>query len=45
MGASTITVLEAMGGPRERIRHADASRFDIMDIYPLNTIAVEVVAS
>ncbi|MCD6072825.1 MAG: precorrin-6Y methyltransferase, partial [Microvirga sp.] len=45
MGASTITVLEAMSGPRERIRHADASRFDIMDIDPLNTIAVEVVAS
>ncbi len=45
MGASTIAVLEAMDGPRERIRHADASRFDIIDIDPLNTLAVEVVAS
>ncbi|WP_246498437.1 precorrin-6y C5,15-methyltransferase (decarboxylating) subunit CbiE [Microvirga soli] len=45
MGASTVTVLEAMSGPRERIRHADANRFEIMDIDPLNTVAVEVVAS
>jgi precorrin-6Y C5,15-methyltransferase (decarboxylating) len=45
MGASTITVLDAMGGPRERIRHAIADQFNISDINPLNTIAVEVVAS
>ncbi|KFG70204.1 bifunctional cobalt-precorrin-7 (C(5))-methyltransferase/cobalt-precorrin-6B (C(15))-methyltransferase [Microvirga sp. BSC39] len=44
MCASTITVLEAMGGPRERIRTADAARFDMAGIDPLNTIAVEVVA-
>lgn len=44
MGASTITVLEAMGGPRERIRRADANRFDMAGIDPLNTMAVEVVA-
>ncbi|WP_425523167.1 precorrin-6y C5,15-methyltransferase (decarboxylating) subunit CbiE [Microvirga splendida] len=45
MGASTVTVLEAMGGPRERVRHAAASTFGITDIDPLNTIAVEVVAA
>ncbi len=45
MGTSTITVLEAMGGPRERIRRAAADTFDIAGIDPLNTIAVEVVAS
>jgi precorrin-6B C5,15-methyltransferase / cobalt-precorrin-6B C5,C15-methyltransferase len=44
MGQSGITVLEAMGGPRERMRHAKASGFDIEDIHPLNTIAIEVVA-
>jgi precorrin-6Y C5,15-methyltransferase (decarboxylating) len=44
MGQSRITVLEAMGGPRERIRHVTASGFDIEDIHPLNTIAIEVIA-
>jgi precorrin-6B C5,15-methyltransferase / cobalt-precorrin-6B C5,C15-methyltransferase len=44
MGQSRMTVLEAMGGPRERTRHATASGFDIAEIHPLNTIAVEVIA-
>jgi precorrin-6Y C5,15-methyltransferase (decarboxylating) len=45
MGQSRITVLEAMGGPRERVRPATAaSNFDIEDIVALNTIAIEVVA-
>jgi precorrin-6B C5,15-methyltransferase / cobalt-precorrin-6B C5,C15-methyltransferase len=44
MGPSRITVLEAMGGSRERIRHAAAANFDIEDIHPLNTIAIEVMA-
>jgi precorrin-6Y C5,15-methyltransferase (decarboxylating) len=44
MGQSRITVLEAMAGPRELTRHATASHFDLDDIQPLNTIAVEVVA-
>jgi precorrin-6B C5,15-methyltransferase / cobalt-precorrin-6B C5,C15-methyltransferase len=43
MGQSRMTVLEAMGGARERIRHATASHFDIDDIQPLNTIAIEVI--
>jgi precorrin-6B C5,15-methyltransferase / cobalt-precorrin-6B C5,C15-methyltransferase len=44
MGQSRITVLEAMGGPRERVRHGTASNFDIKEIASLNTIAVEVIA-
>jgi precorrin-6B C5,15-methyltransferase / cobalt-precorrin-6B C5,C15-methyltransferase len=44
MGQSRITVFEAMGGPRERIRHATASNFDIEEIVPLNTIAIDVIA-
>jgi precorrin-6Y C5,15-methyltransferase (decarboxylating) len=44
MGQSRMTVLEAMGGSRERIRHATASNFDIEEIHPLNTIAIEVIA-
>ena len=30
--------------PRERVRHATASNFEIDEIHPLNTIAIEVVA-
>jgi precorrin-6B C5,15-methyltransferase / cobalt-precorrin-6B C5,C15-methyltransferase len=44
MGQSRMTVLEAMGGARERMRHATASNFDIEEIQPLNTIAIEMVA-
>ncbi len=44
-GASTLAVLEAMGGPRERIRHAAAAGFGLRDIDPLNTLAVEVAAA
>jgi len=43
-GSSTITVCEAMGGPRERIRRANASDFGMADIDPLNTVAMEVAA-
>src|SRR5271166_3739825 len=34
LGRSTITVLEAMGGPRERIRAAAANAFDMRDVNP-----------
>jgi len=44
MGQSRITVLEAMAGPREQVRHATAANFNIAPIDPLNTIAIEVVA-
>lgn len=43
MGGSRIKVLEAMGGPREKQRHATADGFNIGNIDPLNTIAIEVV--
>ncbi|MDP4002416.1 precorrin-6y C5,15-methyltransferase (decarboxylating) subunit CbiE [Methylobacterium sp. NEAU K] len=42
-GASTVTVLEAMGGPRERVRTARADSFQIDAIDPLNTMAITVV--
>lgn len=44
MGASRVTVLEAMGGRRERIRGASAASFALADIDPLNVVAVEVAA-
>jgi precorrin-6Y C5,15-methyltransferase (decarboxylating) len=34
-----------MGGPRERVRRETAGTFGLQDVDPLNTIAVEVVAS
>ncbi len=43
-GPSRLTVLEALGGPREKIRSCQADRFGIEDIDALNTIALEVVA-
>src|SRR5262245_1989807 len=44
-GASRLTVLEALGGSRERIRFAIAGRFDLAAIDPLNTVALEIVAA
>jgi precorrin-6Y C5,15-methyltransferase (decarboxylating) len=44
MGQSRIAVLEAIGGPREQVRHATAADFDIAPVGPLNTIAIEVIA-
>ncbi|MBK5959987.1 cobalamin biosynthesis bifunctional protein CbiET [Rhodoplanes elegans] len=45
LGDSRIHVLEALGGPRERVRHAPASGFDLEDIDPLNLIGIEVIAA
>ena len=39
-----MTVLEAMGGPRERVRRARAAGFALEGIDPLNTVAVELPA-
>ncbi len=44
-GASRFTVLEALGGPRERIRATTAATLDIAAIGPLNTVAIEVAAA
>ena len=43
-GASRLTVLEALGGSRERIRATTAARFDPVGIAELNIVAVEVAA-
>ena len=44
-GGSRLTVLEALGGPRERIRAGHAAGFSLADIDALNVVAVEVEAS
>ncbi len=44
MGGSQITVLEALGGPREKVRSARADAFVMPGIDPLNVVAIEVVA-
>jgi precorrin-6Y C5,15-methyltransferase (decarboxylating) len=44
-GASRLTVLEALGGPRERIRSATAAACDFDAIDALNTIGIEVEAA
>ncbi|GGK55398.1 precorrin-6y C5,15-methyltransferase (decarboxylating) subunit CbiE [Salinarimonas ramus] len=44
MGASEIVVLDAMGGPRERIRRTRADAFALDGIDPLNTVAITVGA-
>jgi precorrin-6Y C5,15-methyltransferase (decarboxylating) len=44
-GDSTLTVLEAMGGPRENRRDATAGTFALDGIDPLNTLAIAVVAN
>jgi precorrin-6Y C5,15-methyltransferase (decarboxylating) len=43
-GSSQLTVLEAIGGPREQVRTAQANNFASDKIDALNTIAIEVVA-
>ena len=43
-GESRVTVLEALGGPRERVRSARANGFSVDLIDSLNTVAIEVVA-
>lgn len=42
-GHSRFTLLEALGGPDERIRQAQAGDFSIEDIHSLNLLAIEVV--
>ena len=44
-GDSKLTVLEALGGPRERIRTTTAARFDLGGVADLNIVAIEIVAS
>jgi len=42
---SVLHVLEALGGPRERIRATTADRFGLNDVEALNLVAIEVEAS
>jgi precorrin-6Y C5,15-methyltransferase (decarboxylating) len=44
-GQSRLTVLEALGGPSERVRGTTASEFNLGGIAELNIVAVEVEAS
>jgi precorrin-6Y C5,15-methyltransferase (decarboxylating) len=44
-GGSRFVVLEALGGPRERMRVTTAASFDLHDVDALNTVAIEVVAA
>ncbi|RWQ38987.1 MAG: precorrin-6y C5,15-methyltransferase (decarboxylating) subunit CbiE [Mesorhizobium sp.] len=41
-GASRLTILEASGGPNEKLRSARADAFDLEMINPLNVLAIEV---
>ena len=45
LGASELTVLEAMGGPAERIRTTTAAAFALADVHALNTVAVTVAGA
>ena len=44
-GGSRLTVLEALGGPCERVRSASAAAFDLGAVDALNTVAIEVEAA
>ncbi len=44
-GASRLTVLEALGGSRERLRSFSADRFDLVPVDDLNVVGIEVAAS
>ena len=44
-GASRLSVLETLGGPRERIRTTTAAAYDFDTVDALNTLAIEVEAS
>ena len=43
-GASSVIVLEALGGKRERIRTATAAKFDLREVDDLNVVAIEAKA-
>jgi precorrin-6Y C5,15-methyltransferase (decarboxylating) len=44
LGGSSLTVLDHLGGPKERVRQATARAFDIDGVTALNTIALHVDA-
>lgn len=44
-GGSRLTVLESLGGSKERVRDATAARFGLTDIAELNVVAIVVAAA
>jgi precorrin-6Y C5,15-methyltransferase (decarboxylating) len=44
-GRSRLTIMEALGGPRERVRSTTAGEFALGAVNPLNTVAIEVEAA
>jgi precorrin-6B C5,15-methyltransferase / cobalt-precorrin-6B C5,C15-methyltransferase len=44
-GASRLTLLEALGGPRERVQATTAAEFHLGAVDALNTVAIEVEAA
>jgi precorrin-6Y C5,15-methyltransferase (decarboxylating) len=44
-GTSRLSVLEALGGPRERIRTTTAAEYALSSVDALNTVAIEVEAA
>src|SRR5262249_51223004 len=44
-GASRLTLLEALGGPRERVHATTAASFDLGTVDALNTLAIAVEAT
>jgi precorrin-6Y C5,15-methyltransferase (decarboxylating) len=44
-GTSRMSVLEALGGPRERLRATTAAGYDLGDVGSLNIVAIEVEAA
>jgi precorrin-6B C5,15-methyltransferase / cobalt-precorrin-6B C5,C15-methyltransferase len=44
-GASRLTILEALGGPCERVQSATAAGYQSGTVEALNTVAIEVAAS
>ena len=45
LGPSRIIVMEAMGGPRERLRESTAQAFGMEGIDPLNLVAIEIATT
>lgn len=44
-GPSRLHVLEALGGPHERVRPATAENFALADVHGLNVLGIEVIAT
>ena len=44
-GGSTLHIMEALGGPRDRVRSTSAQRYDLGATDPLVVIAIECVAT